>query len=124
MKKYLIIVLTLLLASTVFAKVEKASLNATGYDWLGYAKEEKTAFASLLYAIYGIDSIKNKPVDLIKTLDDFYYGAINKAKADPLHVNENEFLKIRCVDVIGRFVHTAGPIATEIQSDVNKTKGR
>ena len=29
-----------------------------------------------------------------------YYGAIAEAKADPLHVNENESLKIRCVDVI------------------------
>ncbi|MFA6432194.1 MAG: hypothetical protein WCV91_07440 [Candidatus Margulisiibacteriota bacterium] len=110
------------LTSAAFAKTEKASLNATGYDWLGYAKEEKTAFAELLYAIYGIDKNKNAPVNLIKTLDDFYYTAIKKAIADPLHVNENEFLKIRCVDVISRFVHTAGPVPAKIQGDVNKAE--
>ena len=100
MKKSIVIILTILFASTVFAKIEKASLNATGYDWLGYDKDQKTAFTGLLYAVYGIDKNKNKPVDLIKSLDGFYYGAIKEAQADPLHVDENEFLKIRCVDVI------------------------
>ena len=70
MKKYLVIILIILLASTVFAKIEKASLNATGYDWLGYTREEKAAFPGLLYAIYGIDKNKNKPVSLIQTTEE------------------------------------------------------
>ena len=100
MKKYFAIILVMLLASAVFARGEKAALNATGYTWLGYDKEEKTAFVGLVYAVYSIDKKNNKSADLIKTLDDFYYGAIERAKADPLHVDEDDFLKVRCIDVI------------------------
>jgi len=100
MKRHILTIFMVLLASTVFAKTETASLNATGYEWLGYDKDQKTAFAGLVYAIYGVDKNRNKPVDLIKNLDSYYYGAIKEAQADPLHVDEDEFLKIRCVDVI------------------------
>lgn len=100
MKIRLIIAVMALLASTAFAGVEKASLNGTGYEWLGYDKEEKAAFTGLFYAVYGADRNKNRPADIIKTLDDFYYGAIKKAQADPLRVDEDDFLKVRCVDVL------------------------
>lgn len=100
MKKCTAFIFVMLLASMVFARGEEASLNATGYAWLGYSKQEKAAFVELVYVVYSIDKKKNKPADLVKTLDDFYYGAIERAKADPLHVDEDDFLKVRCIDVI------------------------
>lgn len=92
----------MLLAHLAFAGGKAASLNATGYDWLGYSKEDKNTFAQLVYVVHNIDPKKFPPDAIIKKLDDFYYGAINRAKADPLHVDEGEFLKVKCVDIICR----------------------
>ena len=101
MKIAAVLLLILMLASGIaFAKTQAASLNATGYEWLGYTQEDKHSFAHLLYVIHGVDKNKHTTGEIIKTLDDFYYGAINAAKKDPLRVNENDSLKIRCVDVI------------------------
>lgn len=90
----------ILLTNSAFAVRQAASLNATGYDWLGYSKADKNTFAELLYVVHDVDKKKIKPTDVIKALDDFYYGAIKEAKQDPLHFDEDESLKIRCVDVI------------------------
>lgn len=100
MKKYILILVLIFVSTSVFAKTQAASLNATGYDWLGYSKEDKYSFAHLLYVIHGVDKSKNTPVEIIKRLDDFYYGAIAAAKKDPLNVDEDDSLKVRCVDVV------------------------
>lgn len=89
-----------LICDAVSASSKSVSLNATGYDWLGYDKVEKSAFAELLYVIHDVDRRTNGPDSIINRLDDFYYGAIRDAKADPLRVDEDDFLKVRCADVI------------------------
>ncbi len=99
-KLLLVLLLIISLTGAAFAAARAASLNATGYDWLGYSKEDKFTFAQLLYVVHGVDKNKNKPDDIIKALDDFYYGAIKEAKADPLGCDEDASLKIRCVSVI------------------------
>ena len=83
MKIAICIIAVLLVTLTVSAATEKVSLNATGYEWLGYSKEYKNAFVGLLYAIYGIDKNKNPTDDIIKRLDDFYNGAFKEAKSRP-----------------------------------------
>ena len=100
-----IAVLITCLASLTFAKTDKVSLNSTGYDWLGYAKEYKRTFAKLVYLALNVDKDKYKPEIIIKMLDDFYYTAIKEAQADPLNVDEDTYLKIRCVDVISNHLN-------------------
>ena len=101
-KIFVITALLVLMCGALLASSKAVSLNATGYDWLGYDKTEKTAFTQLLYIIHDVDKNTNKPEDVISRLDEFYYGAIRDAKADPMQVDEDEFLKIRCADVISK----------------------
>lgn len=97
-----IMLLLILLAPAVFAKgkPQAMSLRATGYEWLGYSGEEKRAFAGLLHIALDTDKNKYKAEDVIKKLDNFYYMAIEKAKKDPLHNDEDMYLKMPCVSVI------------------------
>ncbi len=101
---FVISALLVLICGTVLAGSRSVSLGATGYDWLGYDKTEKAAFAELLYVVHDVDRDTNRPEGLIARLDEFYYGAIRDAKADPLRVDEDEFLKIRCADVITKHI--------------------
>ena len=100
-KCILIIIIIFLAAGCVFAKTKAASLNATGFEWLSYSKEEKGTFVKLYYVIHGADKKKFPPEYIISALDDYYYSAIERAKRDPLAVDEDDFLKVRCVDVLG-----------------------
>jgi len=98
------IILALLIAvcltqSTAYAKPQGLSLTATGYEWLGYSPQEKRAFANLVHIALNKKGAYNTE-DVIKKLDDFYYSAIEKAKADPMNFDEDEYLKIPCVKVI------------------------
>lgn len=90
-----------MIITPVFAKSNGVSLTATGYEWLGYSPEEKRAFANLVHIALNKKKNTYRTEDVIKKLDDFYHSAIEKAKADPLHVDEDEYLSIRCVKVIG-----------------------
>ena len=101
-KILLIALFIMLLAQAAFARTGEVSLNATGYDWLGFSQDDKCTFTGLLYIVLGGAKNKYKAEDVIKMLNDFYYTAIKEAKADPLRVDEDYFLKIRCVDVISR----------------------
>jgi len=87
-------------ASALFAKTEAVSLNATGFEWLGYSPEEKRVFAGILHMATGEKKSAYNSEDIIKKLDEFYYGAIEMAKKDPFNFDENESLKIKCVAVI------------------------
>lgn len=84
----------------VSAKSQGMSLTATGYEWLGYSADEKRAFANLAHIALNKKKGAYNIEDVIKKLDNFYYSAIEKAKADPLNFDENEYLKIPCVKVI------------------------
>ena len=92
--------IVILAASALFAKTEAVSLGATGFEWLGYSPEEKRVFAGILHMATGRKKSAYKSEDIIKKLDEFYYGAIEMAKKDPFNFDENESLKIKCVDVI------------------------
>jgi len=95
-----VLVLIVLLTQPAIAELKGVTLTATGYEWLGYSQEEKNALVALAYLKLDIDKNKHKAPDIIKTLNAFYYGAIEKAKADPLHVDEDKFLRISCISVI------------------------
>jgi hypothetical protein len=82
------------------AKKSGVSLRATGFEWLGYSPEEKKAFAALINISFGEKKGTYKPDEVIKKLDDFYYGAFERAKADPLNVDVDDSLEIPCVEVI------------------------
>lgn len=97
----LIFFLVIFISSVSFAGGGKAaSLNATGYDWLGYSKEDKASFANLAYVVHNVDKKKNPVEAIIKKLDAYYYGALDRAKKDPMNVDEDKFLNARCIDVI------------------------
>ena len=89
-----------MIAASAYAKEKPMSLGATGFEWLGYSPEEKKAFAGLLYIALGTKKGSYDSGDVIKKLDDFYYGAMERAKKDPLNVDEDDYLKVKCVDVI------------------------
>jgi len=99
-KIILTLILGVLIVSPVFAKSQGMSLTATGYEWLGYSPEEKRAFANLVHIALNKKKGDYNTEDVIKKLDAFYYSAIEKAKADPLNFDENEYLKIPCVKVV------------------------
>ena len=106
-KILIILVLTALLAQPAIAGLKGVTLTATGYEWLGYSQEEKNAFIGFAYLKLNIDKHKHKAPDIIKAVDDFYHDAIKKAKADPLHVDEDKFLRIPCIDVIFDYEKTS-----------------
>jgi hypothetical protein len=89
-----------LLNAPLFAKSNGVSLTATGYEWLGYSREEKRAFANLIHIAENKKKNTYNPEDVIAKLDNFYYSAIERAKADPLNVDEDKYLSIPCVKVI------------------------
>lgn len=98
---FFIFLLAALITSPAFAKSQGLSLTATGYEWLGYSPEEKTAFANLIHIALNKKKVVYKAEDVVKKLDNFYYSAMERAKADPLNFDEDEYLKIPCVKVIG-----------------------
>ncbi len=97
---FFIFLLAALITSPVLAKSQGLSLTATGYEWLGYSPEEKTAFANLIHIALNKKKATYKVEEVVKKLDDFYYSAMDKARADPLNFDEDEYLKIPCVKVI------------------------
>ena len=99
-KMLIALVLMALLTQPAIAELKGVTLTATGYEWLGYSQEEKNAFVGLAYLKLNMNKNKHKAPDIIKALDDFYYSAIKRAKADPLHVDEDKFLNIPCISVI------------------------
>jgi hypothetical protein len=54
----------------------------------------------MLHIVLNVNKGRYDAEEVIRALDEFYGGAIEGAKADPLHVDEDKFLRIRCVDVI------------------------
>jgi len=94
--------LTALIVSPAFAESKGMSLTATGYEWLGYSPEEKRAFANLIHIALNKKKGDYKAEEVIEKLDNFYRSAFAKAKSDPLNFDENDYLKIPCVKVIGK----------------------
>ena len=99
-KTAITIVIIMFTALAVFAKTQAVSLAATGYEWLGYSPEEKHVFAGILHMATGKKKSAYDSEEVIKKLDDFYYGAIEKAKKNPLNFDEDRSLRVKCVSVI------------------------
>jgi len=93
-------VIVIFTASSLYAKTEAVSLNATGFEWLGYSPEEKRVFAGIVHMTTGEKKSAYDSEEIVKKLDEFYYGAIEMAKKDPSNFDENESLKIKCISVI------------------------
>jgi hypothetical protein len=89
-----------LAATTASPKKSGVSLEATGFEWMGYSPEEKRAFAALLDISLGVKKGTHKPEDVIGKLDDYYHSAFERAKKDPLNVDVDDYLAVKCVKVI------------------------
>ena len=103
MKKIIVLILCVfLMQATCFAGV---TLEATGYDWIGYNWGEKITLVSLIFNELG--GGKSQKVEYGVDALNGYYARV-AARFEETDPERERMLSVTCVDVMDRLFEEAG----------------